>query len=53
MKCPACGKKLKTINSAQNGEYVCDNEKCPANQKDVGIYFEFYGTQKEINKQWP
>ena len=52
MKCPACKKRLKLINPAQPGEFICDNEKCPANTEHF-IYYEFYGTQDEINTQWP
>ena len=53
MKCPACKKRLRLINPVQRGEYVCDNEQCPANKEDRGCYAEFYGvSQEEIDKQW-
>jgi len=56
MKCPACKKGLRLINPSQRYEYICINENCPANKelKESGSsgYFEFYGTQEEINKQW-
>ena len=53
MKCPACKKRLKPISPAQAGEYICNNSECPANQSDYVAYCEFYGTQKEIDVQWP
>jgi hypothetical protein len=57
MKCPACNKGLKLINPSQGHEYICINEECPANKeaRDMGFvgYFEFYGSQEEIDMQWP
>jgi len=58
MKCPACKKRLLLINPSQGKEYICPNEKCPANiqvRKRSGCangYAEFYGTQEEVNNQW-
>ena len=55
MKCPACGQRLYKIQPGLE-EYVCRNEECPANKKlrDEGYFtfYEFYGSQEEINKQW-
>ena len=52
MKCPACKKRLRIINPAQTGEYICDNDKCPE-RDDISIFPEFYGmTQEEINNNY-
>ena len=49
MKCPVCKKRLKLINPAQTGEYICDNDTCPE-RGGYGAYPEFYGrTQREID----
>ena len=53
-KCPDCGKILLKISYADK-EYFCPNDDCPANirEKELGHagHAEYYGMQKEINKQ--
>lgn len=53
-KCPDCGERLKKI-PYHDGEYICANDKCPANIKEIKeghfSHAEYYGTQEEINKQ--
>ena len=53
-KCPDCGERLVKITGA-NKEYICANDECPANIREQKCgyagHVEYYGTQKEINKQ--
>lgn len=53
-KCPDCEKRLVKIPGT-NREYICTNDDCPANIREGELgragYAEYYGTQKEINKQ--
>jgi len=53
-KCPDCGKILVHIPVTIQ-EYICANDECPANIRERelghGGHVEYYGTQKEINKQ--
>jgi len=53
-KCPDCGKRLVKIPGT-DGEYICNDDNCPANIREQKLgragHVEYYGTQKEINKQ--
>jgi len=55
MKCPKCGKRLKSIAPSSECEWLCDNPDCPLNKNSMyGAYAEFYGsTQKEVNEGFP
>ncbi len=44
MKCPACGESLKGIAPCSEEEWLCVNEDCPIQGR------ELYGsTQKDVN----
>jgi len=53
-RCPDCGKRLVKIPGTDK-EYICNDDDCPANIKERELgragSVEYYGTQKEINKQ--
>lgn len=53
-KCPDCGERLAKIPGTDK-EYICANDDCPANIREQKLGHagsaEYYGTQKEINKQ--